>query len=164
MKSLRFLLISILISAGLSGVMPAAESAPSAPKSAALQLRVEAPFVFNALYDDDIAEALYWQVKHALTARDKTLHIDQVTRGDGDGSRPLVNVTLLQWRINRMGDIECRFMAEYRTADGTQSLGTFEGTTASIVRSRAFPARDFEKAAEEAGRQLRNALNERGLL
>lgn len=130
----------------------------------ALQVQVEAPFIFDLIRETDIVDALYWQIEQALTRKDKTLKLEQIHRTDEDASRPILTVTLLHWRTNRMGDVECRFTAEYRTADGMQSLGTFDGSTFAITRSRAFAGRDYENAAEEAGRQLRDALQKRGLI
>jgi hypothetical protein len=164
MKSLRYFLFGLIAAAGFAASTFAADAATRAAP-AALQVRVEVPFVFNPLYDDDIADTLFWHVKRSLGVQEKSLAVEQIRNDDKvDAARPLLTITLLHWRATRMGDIECRFTAEYRTADGTKSLGLFEGTTSALMRSRAFVGRDYERAAEDAGRQLGQALRERQLI
>lgn len=163
MKSLRFLLLGLL-AAGFAASTFAA-GAVNKTDPAALQVRVQVPFVFNPLHDDDIADTLFWHVKRSLGVEEKSLAVEQVRDDDKvDATRPLLTITLLQWRSTRLGDIECRFTAEYRTADGTKSLGLFEGTTSALMRSSAFIGRDYERAAEDAGRRLGQALRERQLI
>lgn len=165
MNALRLTLSALVLTAGLVG--PTHATAPAAETTAthaSLQVRVEAPFVFDPLDRDDIEDALAWQIEQALSAQDKSLTVEPLDRKEADARRPLLTVTLIQWRTTRLGDVECRFSADYTTADGRQSLGVFEGNTSSLTRSRGFAGRDFEKAAEDAGRQLRHALRERGLL
>lgn len=165
MNSLRLALSALLLVAGL--VSPGFATPATADTTAikpALQVHIEAPFVFDPFQRDDVVEALAWQIEQALTAQNKAFTVEQVDPGEGDASRPLLTVTLVHWRTTRLGDVECRFTAEYRTAEGRQSLGVFEGNTSALMRSRGFAGRDFEKAAEDAGRQLRQTLQERGLL
>lgn len=171
MTSLRLtlghlVLASVLSLTGHAATVSAssANDTKTAATKPALQVQVEAPFIFDLIRETDVVDALYWQIEQALTRKDKTLKLEQIHRADEDASRPILTVTLLHWRTNRMGDVECRFTAEYRTADGTQSLGTFDGSTYAITRSRAFAGRDYENAAEDAGRQLRDTLQKRGLL
>lgn len=165
MNSLRLALSALLLIAGLVSPGFATPSATDTTAiQPALQLHIEAPFVFDPVQREDAVEALAWQIEQALTARNKSFTIEPIDPGERDANRPLLTVTLVHWRTTRLGDVECRFTAEYRSAEGRQSLGVFEGNTSSLMRSRVFVGRDFEKAAEDAGRQLRHTMNERGLL
>lgn len=166
MKLLRLTLASILLASTAiihAETAPAAETKQPAAKRT-LQVRVEAPFIFDSFYADDVADALYWQIKEAFNRRDKSLEVTQLSRDDESSGQPVLEVILTQWRTTRMGDIECRFSADYVTADGKQSLGMFDGRTVSITRSRTFIGRDFEQAAADAGRQLLATLQQRSLL
>ncbi len=162
MKTFRLLsVVALLTGASLLPVRAATGETAAPP---ALQVRVEAPFVFDAIQQDDVADALFFRVRDGLRATHRGLEVKQVVADKVVAGEPLLTITLVHWRTTRMGDIECRFTAEYRSADGTRSLGMFEGTTSSIMRSRAFAGADFERAAEEAGRRLGRELKKQNLI
>ena len=162
MKTIRLLATTALFA--VLSLMPAQVAAAGAAPKTVLQVRVEAPFVFDIIREDDIEEALFFRVSDALRAKHRDLEIRQVDGGQADAGAPLLTISLIHWRVSRMGDIECRFAAEYHSADGRRSLGVFEGTTSSLVRTRGFASTDFERAAEDAGRRLGEALRKQGLI
>lgn len=173
MNTLRSTLCVLLASVSLSGVAaeqtakPAPPATASAEKTASkpnLMIEVDAPFVFDLMSRDDVIDALYWQLEQALVAKNKALKIEQIKDDKVGADQPRLEVTLHSWRSTRTGDVECRFTAQYLVNDKKQSLGSFEGRQSSLVRSRGFAFRDYERAAEEAGQQLREALIKRGLL
>lgn len=157
MKSIRFISVLSLLAGGLLLPARAGEEAATAP--APLVVRVEAPFVTDLTERDDVEHALFWRVKDAITAKHRDAKLEPA-EGDIPAGTPVLTLTLIHWRTNRMGDVECRFSAEYSSADGRRVLGHFEGMTSSIVRSRGFASQDFERAAEEAGRRLGAVLQE----
>ncbi|HWA26066.1 MAG TPA: hypothetical protein VG734_10410 [Lacunisphaera sp.] len=140
----------------------AAATAADRPK---LQMKVVAPYVIDLIQRDEIVDALFSRVRDGIRARSRDLEIVQVEEGDEPAQgKPLLTLTLIDWRQTRMGDIECRFSAEYSSFDGKLALGIFDGVTPSIVRSRGFLGEDFVKAAEDAGRSLGEALRRQKLI
>jgi len=162
MKTFRLFAMITLLAGSLA--LPAHMAAADAAPKSVLQVRVVAPFVFDAIREDDIKDTLFFRVRDALETKHRGLEVKQVDGGKADAKAPVLTLSLVNWRVTHMGDIECRFAAEYSSADGKRSLGMFEGTTSSLLRSRAFIGTDFERAAEEAGRRLGEALSKQGLI
>jgi len=165
MKILRFLLGAVLLPVGLAISAAAAEpkAKESAPKPGLL-ISVQSPFVFDSFVRDDVEEALYYHLSRALTVKDRALVVAPLKGDDKSAGEPVLKVSLVKWRTNRIGDIECLLRAELETADGVQPLGIFLGSASAITRTRGFLGRDFERAAEDASRQLSNVLRDRGLI
>ena len=165
MKTLRLLVGASLLFAGLALSLRAVEASDNAaaPKPGLL-LAVQSPFVSDSFVRDDVEEALYYHISRVLTAKDHSLVVSPFKGDDKSGSEPVLTVSLVKWRTNRIGDIECLLSAEIRTAEGVRPLGIFLGSSSVITRTRGFLGRDFERAAEDAGRQLGSVLRDRGLI
>jgi hypothetical protein len=161
MKALRFLAIISLFAGGL--MLSARAESPAATKKS-LQMQVNPPLVVDLLDRNEVADELFSRVGDGIKAVHRGVEIKEVKGDESTKGEPVLILSLINWRQTRMGDIECRFSAEYRSADGKQSLGIFEGTTSSITRSRAFAGDDFGRAAEEAGRRLGEALKKKKLI
>lgn len=161
MKTFRLFALITLLAGSLALPMHAAE----AGSKSVLHVQVDTPFVFDRMRADDIQDALFLRVRDALEARQKNLEVRQLDSGDrAEAGAPMLMLSLINWRVTPIGDIECRFSADYVSAVGRRSLGVFDGTTSALLRSRAFIGSDFERAATEAGRRLGDALKKQGLI
>ncbi len=159
----RLFLLSVAVvttSLGLHAATPTPTTAPA--KKTEIHVRVDAPLSAHAFYQDDIADAF-------LTALQNQAHWTKYahvfTEDDlGEGPYPRLTINLIHWRTDFSGDIVCRGTATFETKEGSWvSLGSFEGRTPGIMRSgsRAFLGRDFERAAEEASREIMKAIDAR---
>lgn len=163
MKTIRLLSLLSLIAGGLVFSVRAETPAAAAGKPT-LQLQVDAPYVTDLINRNDIVDALSSRVREGLARATRGLDIKELINDEPASDRPLLSVTLIRWDQTRTGDIECRFSAEYQAAGEKHSLGVFEGRTPSVMRSRGFGGEDFGRAAEDAGRELGEALRKKKLI
>lgn len=164
MNSFRILPGLVLVALATPALLGATTRRAPPTAQPTVQLQVEAPFVFDPGHRDAVADAFSALLERTLVSPDRSLAVEPAHGDDLRADQPRLTVTLLSWRPLRLGDIECRLTAYYQIGDARQSLGTFEGRQSAIVRSRISAAHDYERAAEDAARQLRDALRTRGLL
>jgi len=164
MKTLRLLSFFLLVVGGMGFSAARAESTAPVSRGPTIQMKVDVPFNTDLIHRDEMADALFWRVRDGIRTKLRGVEIEEADGSEAAKDKPLLTLTLIHWRQNRMGDIECQFTAEYSSFDGKLSLGTFEGVTSAIVRSRGFEGEDFVKAAEDAGRNLGEVLRKQKLL
>jgi hypothetical protein len=155
-----------LLSACNSARVGAATS-PMNDRPAKLQLTVTVPPSMNLLLQEDVAEAFAYRVSAALHEQGLRGRIRYVDRGDALAPEvPELAVMLREWRVDRLGSVNCIFTADLKTRAGERRLGIFSGTSMMTWSRRDWFERQqgFEDAAQDALDNLGRKLKETGLL
>jgi hypothetical protein len=150
-----------LLVAGLAGC--ATVNRPEFP--GALKVYVNVPPSWNVLLEDDISDAFVSRVRDVFLRSGFDRPVDEVRLVEDPNKQPyLLTINLTEWRINRIGNIECTFTADLRTPQGSKNFGFFTNTTMRWMGGRWGLARSFEDAAEGAIHDLCNAVKKSELL
>lgn len=130
---------------------------PSAPKTDALKVQVIVPPTWNLLSDDKVGEALADRVRDVLYRAGFTLPVSELRLVEDPSKVPyLLTINLTEWRINRIGGIDCSFTASLKTPRGSRELGLYPNATTQWLDApgRFGLSRKFVEAAEGALRTL----------
>lgn len=166
MKRLSFYLV-LVAAALVSGCATASQSAADNGRPVRLQLTVGVPPSMSILYEEEVADAFAYRVSsilHEQGFRGRIRYVDRWSKPDP--ATPVLAVELREWRVDRVGFVDCTFTAALRSADGEKSLGLFTGTSLMTWRRRDWFARaeGFEDAARDAITNLAARLEETGYL
>lgn len=171
MKTLRFLSFLPVFTAALlapaASALTAEKPADQSPRPVRLQLRVDLPFSLNPIRDDDIAEAFAHRVVTALHEQGFRGRIKYLENGDPlNATVPVLDVRILEWRVNRTGSTDCVFAATLKSPRGEKNLGMFSGTSMMTWLRRDWFARadSFDDAARDALSNLKARLDATGLI
>jgi hypothetical protein len=118
-----------------------------------LRVQVNVPPSWNLLLDDRITEAFVDRIRDVFHRNGFEKPVEEVRYVEDPAKLPfLLTVNLTEWRINRIGDIECTFTANLQTPRGTRQLGIYTNTTMRWLTGpgRFGLAQAFEDAAEGA--------------
>jgi len=118
-----------------------------------LKVAVNVPPTWNILLDDRISEAFTDRVRDVFHNAGFDRPVEEVRYPEDSEKLPyLLTINLVEWRINRIGNIDCTFSASLRTPQGTRDLGLYTNTTMRWFGGigRWGLARSFEEAAEGA--------------
>ncbi|MGH8019253.1 MAG: hypothetical protein ACREIA_13370 [Opitutaceae bacterium] len=133
------------------------ESAEAAPENI-LQVSVDVPPSWSFdINHDFVAEVFGGYVD---TIFDRMGYAGEVEYAGVFDERPengyRLNLRIIRWRMNYVGNIECVFTADLVTPAGEKHLGVFSDLTLSSItgRNRFWLADSFRDAAEGAIRQL----------
>jgi hypothetical protein len=132
-----------------------------------LKVTVNIPPSWNMLLDDRISEAFVDRVREVFYRAGFDRPVEEVRSVEEPEKQPyLLTINLTDWRINRIGNIECTFTADLRTPQGSKNLGVYTNTTMRWLSGpgRWGLARSFEDAAEGAIRDLCTAVAKSELL
>jgi hypothetical protein len=169
MKTTR--LLPSLLALGFVALAPSAAAyekpADQTPRPVRLQVRVDLPFSMNPIRDDDIAEAFAHRVVTALHEQGFRGRIKYVENGDRlDETAPVLDVRILEWRVNRLGQTDCVFSAHLKSPRGEKALGIFSGTSIMTWLRRDWFARadSFDDAARDALGNLKARIDATGLV
>jgi len=175
MKSL-FMLVTILAAspALVSGAGATGASKTQPTKAASekiqpgfLQVAVNVPASLRPWVSDKIAEAFAARVADTLHQRGAKTEIRYVDSFDQPTSRqPLLEINLIEWRSDHIGNAVCTFSAGLSTPQGKKSLGLFTGTSMMMFSRHDWPIRgdQFEDAARQALVDLYKRITETRLL
>lgn len=122
-----------------------------------LNVQVNVPPSWNMLLDDRIAEAFVDRVRDVFYRAGFDRPVQEVRFARDPANVPyLLTINLNEWRINRVGNIECTFTADLQTPQGSRHLGLYTNTTMRWLGGpgRFGLSRSFEEAAEGAIRDL----------
>jgi hypothetical protein len=136
-------------------------------RPASLQVVVNVPASMNLLRDDYVEEAFAYRVATALHEQGLGGGIRYVDFPDDlVPGVPTLDIVLHEWRVDRIGSVDCVFFATLRTPQGTQNLGLFSGTSLMTWPRRDWWARaeGFEDAARDALGNLGDQIRRTGLL
>lgn len=132
MKTHRFLpsfLAAALLGATFLLPTATASAAEKTDKAPDLQVIIDVPPTWRPFLEDDVADAFYSHISDTFRRRGfkgETKQLDRLDEPKAD--IPQLQINLMEWRINRIGNIDCTFSASYK-ADGKEtSLGLFSGT------------------------------------
>lgn len=132
-----------------------------------LQVTVSVPPSINSLRDDDIADAFAYRVATVLHEQGFKGHIQYVDSYDSPKSEvPVLEINLIEWRVDRTGNVDCTFSANLRGPAGQKNLGLFSGTSMMLwPRHDIFARADgFEQAARGALGDLAKKIAETKLV
>lgn len=121
----------------------------------------------NLLRDDYVAEAFAYRVSSALHEQGLRGRIRYVDFPDDVKPEvPTLEIMLQEWRVDRIGNVDCTFSAQLKTPSGTRNLGFFSGTSMMLWSRRDWFARrdGFEEAARDALGNLGAKMLNTGLL
>ena len=127
MKPAFFLRWSLLglIAASVAATGLVAKSKP-AP---ALYLSISTPPVWDALHEADITNSFHGRISEALRKAGLVGAIESLHRfDDAQPGVPVLSITLMEWRADRVGNVVCTFSSNLKTGEADQSLGIFTGT------------------------------------
>ena len=130
---------------------------PSAPEADTLKVQVIVPPTWNLLIDDKVSEALVDRVRDVFYQAGFTQPVDELRRVEDPSKVPyLLTIHLTEWRINRIGLIDCTFTANLKTPRGTRDLGLYTNTSMQWLDGpgRFGLSRAFVETAEGALRTL----------
>jgi len=169
MKTLLRLLVLVGLSAGLTACSTVNSGArPGKPeRPARLQIVVDVPPSMSMLRDDYVAEAFAHRVSSALHEQGLRGRIRYVDFPDDlKADVPVLDIMLHEWRVDRLGNVDCTFSAQLKTASGNRALGVYSGTSMMMWARRDWFARQdgFESAARDALSNLGARLIATGLL
>ncbi len=148
-------------------ILPAGAATPVAPEATQLKVQVIAPPTWNLLIDDKVSEALVARVREVFSRAGFALPVDELRPMESPSKVPyLLTLNLTEWRINRVGNIDCTFTANLKTPRGTRELGIYSNTTMQWLggRGRFGLSQGFVAAAEGALRDLSTDLAKTDLL
>jgi hypothetical protein len=162
--SLRF---AWVILGSLLLVLPARAATPSAPVPGTLKVQVIVPPTWNTLVDDHISAGLVDRVRDVFYRAGFDRPIEEVRYvEDPAKDEYLLTINLVDWRMNRIGNVDCTFSASLRTPRGTRDLGLYNNTSMLWFRGlgRFGLSQSFDEAAEGAIRDLCIAVQKSELL
>jgi hypothetical protein len=132
-----------------------------------LQLTVDVPPSMNLLIQEDVSEAFAYRVMSTLHEQGFRGRIRYVERGETPiAGVPVLAVTLREWRVDGLGNVDCIFTAAVESPNGNRNLGVFSGTAMMTWSRRNWMdrQRDFEEAARDALSNLEQRIVETRLL
>ena len=118
-----------------------------------LNVQVNLPPTASLIYADRIADTFTDEVRHVFRQVGFNRPIEDIRFVDNpNASSQLLTINLMDWRFDRIGNIECTFTAELTTPRGTQNFGVFSGLSLGISRSPGWwgMVDAFDEAAQRA--------------
>ena len=152
---------ALLLGSGLICALhaPAASqpTASSPSKPGTLQVQVNVPPSWEAMFEDQITEAFVSYIADVFRRQGYKREIAEVRWFEEPSPGCcLLTINLTEWRMNHIGNIDCTFTANLQTERAMRHLGVFSGMA---LRWMSGPGRfglsdAFGDAAEDAIRQL----------
>jgi hypothetical protein len=132
-------------------------SVPQAEIPGTLKVQVNMPPTLHYLAEDRIATAMTDRVREVFQRQGFDRPVEEIRPVEDSSRAPyLLTINLTEWRVDRLGNIDCAFSAELRTPAATRSFGPYTNTALRIAygSGRFGWARGFEDAADGALRNL----------
>jgi hypothetical protein len=145
---LRLPLLLVLGALLLAGCTTATR--PEVPGT--LKVLVNLPPTWGVFLEDDVSEAFVSHIRDVFQRSGFDRPVEEVRLIEDPSRHPyLLTINLTEWRISRIGNIECTFSADLKTPRGTKNFGLYTNTEMRWGRSGRWGlARAFENAAEGA--------------
>ncbi len=159
--------VAALFTACASSPMRAPTASTGANRPVRLQLTVDIPSSMNRVAEEDVAEAFAYHVSAALHDQGVRGSIHYIVQGDPVApGTPVLAITLREWRVDPLGNVDCTFSALLRTPAGQRDLGLFTGNSMMRWDRPDWYERqqDFEDAARDALNNLARRMRDTGLL
>ncbi len=133
-----------------------------------LLISVSVPPVWDPMRESDVADAFYSRIATAMERAGYKGKIVSADRFDAAKSGTTVlEITVMRWRPERTGNVECTFSAGLNSGRSRQSLGLFSGNSPQwmTTASRTWEIRrGLEDSADAAVKDLVARLRNDGLL
>lgn len=142
-------------------LLPACATVNTPEVPGTLNVHVNVPPQWNMFWNDRVTMAFVDVARDVFHNEGFERPVEEVTYFEDIERAPyLLTLNLHQWRIDRLGQVECTFTADLRTPAGTKNLGVY---THSELWGYHGPGRfglaqSFEEAADGALRQLSEDL------
>lgn len=147
---------------------PLAATAADQAAPPALQIAVDVPPTWRPFLEDDIADALYSRIAETFRHGGFKGETALLDRSDKPAPGvPFLQITLMEWRINRIGNVDCTFSASITTGGKETNLGLFNGTSMQWISGpdrRWALQRGLDDSAASAIKDLYRKLTDQGLL
>jgi hypothetical protein len=138
---------------GLLLFLPACATTERPEVPGTLKVQVNVPPSWSILLDDRVSEVFVDYVREAFYRAGFDRPVEEVRYVEDSAKVPyLLTLNLNEWRINRVGNIDCTFSASLQTPRGTRDLGLFTNTTMRWFGGpgRFGLSRSFAEAADGA--------------
>ena len=148
-------------------VAGAATDKTPASRPIRMQITVSVPPSMNMIRDDDVADAFAYRVAAALHEQGFTGGINYVRAGEDTRTDvPVLAINLVEWRVDRVGNVDCTFTASVAGPRGNKDLGLFTGMSMMMwPRHDVFArAEGFDDAARSALGDLAKRIEETQLI
>jgi hypothetical protein len=158
---------------GLAAAVPVRANSPAPPPPPDLQVTVDVPPTWRPFLEEDIAEAFVSRLAEVFRRSGYEGRIAQVERPDEPvAGIPVLQIRLIEWRIDRTGHALCTFGAALKTDKGETSFGLVTDsavfwpmTSGHWGMSRGFDqANALEDAAENALQGFYRKVGRSGLV
>jgi hypothetical protein len=125
--------------------------------------------MWRAWWADDIAAVVAYRLEavfHQRGFRGRVRAINDADRRQPRENLYILSLHLFEWRVDRIGYVQCAFNARVRAPAGEKDLGLFTATSIEwqMQRSRWGLADAFDEAARDALRDLYDRMRESNLL
>lgn len=169
MKTLASVIIALLGACVLTSCASngTSRSARNNDRPVRLQIVVEVPPTMNILREEEVEDAFAYRVITALREQGLRGRMRFIEWGDQpEPNVPVLAIFLHEWRVDRIGNVDCTFNATLQTPNGTRNLGLFSGTSLMMWSRRDWFARaeGFESAARDALGNLGPRILQSGLM
>src|SRR4051812_2805672 len=138
---------------------------PSSPDT--VNVLVNLPPTASLIYADRIADAFTDEVAHVFSQAGFKRPVENIRYVDNpDSASSLLTINLMEWRFDRIGNIECTFTADLKTPLGSRHLGVYSDTSLRLSRTPGpwGVADAFDEAAQGAIVDLLRAVVKSDLL
>lgn len=145
----------------------AAYATPRPDRPTRLQIVVNVPPSMNILREEEIQDAFGYRVITALREQGLRGRLRYIESGEQpDPAVPVLTVYLNEWRVDRIGNVDCTFSASLKSAHGERNLGFFSGTSLMMWSRRDWFARaeGYESAARDALTNLSQRILQSGVM
>ena len=161
MNHTRLSRFSWVVLSSLLLTLPAFATTPAAEVPGTLKVQVIVPASWNILLEDHVADNFVDQVRDTFFRAGFDRPIEKLSYVEDPMKTPyLLTINLTEWRMNRVGNIDCTFSANLQTPRGSHDFGLFSNMA---MRWLGGPGRfglsqAFTDAADGALRDLCNAV------
>lgn len=165
MKTAAFLML-VVMGMAVGGCASTRQNTAN-QRPARLQLTVDANPIMSPLYEDEIAEAFAYRVSSSLHEQGFRGRIQYVERWETPRPNvPVLALSLMEWRVDRTGAVDCTFNATLTGNGQTQRLGFYHGNSFMVWPRRDWYARaqGYEEAVRDAVGTLAQRIEQSGLL
>jgi hypothetical protein len=131
-----------------------------------LQLAVDVPPSMSIIHEDEVAEAFAYRVITSLHENGLRGRVHYLDGDDPNPDVPLLRLNLQEWRVNRVGMVDCAFIASLTNGGQTRDLGAFTGTSLMTWWRHDWWSRaeGYDESAHQAITDLARKLAEFGVL
>jgi hypothetical protein len=128
-----------------------------------LLVEINVPIMWRPFLEEDIEQAFAERFERVFRERGFTGRLRVIA--DADQQQPRARLSILslylnEWRVDRAGQVQCRFTASIRTAAGQKDLGSFAATSFdwAMDRSRWILRQSLDEVARQALNDLYDEL------